>query len=147
MKPFFHWNPKLLGLGRQVGQMNFGAFGVFSAKLSAPILAHVFHCSIVISTKKLSLYIHIPNKYLGFEFGPRRIRDLAFMCPYSVAITIRCSHVVRDCIWEAKTCRTFNFMTLLALHMVSFENFVKSMTPCLLKLKTLSGFCFQKSNP
>ena len=31
--------------------------------------------------KKLSLYIHIPNTYLGlgFEFGPQRIRDLAFM--------------------------------------------------------------------
>ena len=29
---------KLLDLGRQIGSMNFGAFGVFSAKLSAPIL-------------------------------------------------------------------------------------------------------------
>ena len=28
---FFHWNRKLLGLGRQIGQMNFWAFGVFSA--------------------------------------------------------------------------------------------------------------------
>ena len=35
---FFHRNPKLLGLGRQFGQINFGAFGVFSADLSAPIL-------------------------------------------------------------------------------------------------------------
>ena len=35
---FFHQNPKLLGLGRQSGQINFGAFGVFSADLSAPIL-------------------------------------------------------------------------------------------------------------
>ena len=34
---FFHQNPKLLGLGRQFGQINFGAFGVFSADLSAPI--------------------------------------------------------------------------------------------------------------
>ena len=33
--------------------------------------------------KKLSLYIHIPNIYLEscFEFGPQRIRDLAFVCP------------------------------------------------------------------
>jgi hypothetical protein len=32
---------------------------------------------------KLSLYIHIPNIYLqlGFEFGPQRIGDLAFVCP------------------------------------------------------------------
>ena len=31
----------------------------------------------------ISLYIHIPNIFLGFEFefGPQRIRDLAFMCP------------------------------------------------------------------
>ena len=38
---FFHWNPKLLGLGRQIRQINraakfnSGAFGVFSAELSA----------------------------------------------------------------------------------------------------------------
>ena len=35
---FFHQNPKLLGLGRQLGQINFGAFGVFLADFSAPIL-------------------------------------------------------------------------------------------------------------
>ena len=37
-KAFFHQYPKLLGLGRQFGQINFGTFGVFSANLSAPIL-------------------------------------------------------------------------------------------------------------
>ena len=35
---FFHQNPKLLGLGRQFGQINFVAFGVFSADLSPSIL-------------------------------------------------------------------------------------------------------------
>ena len=35
--PFFR-NPKLLGLDRQFGQINIGAFGVFLAHLSAPIL-------------------------------------------------------------------------------------------------------------
>ena len=35
---FFHWNPDLLGLGRQIGQINSGAFGVLLAELSAPIL-------------------------------------------------------------------------------------------------------------
>jgi hypothetical protein len=35
---FFHWNPELVGLGRQIGQINSGAFGVFSVELSAPIL-------------------------------------------------------------------------------------------------------------
>ena len=33
MMPFFHWNPKVLGLGGQIVQINFGAFGVFSAEL------------------------------------------------------------------------------------------------------------------
>ena len=33
---FFHCNPILLGLGRQIWQINTGAFGVFSAKLSTP---------------------------------------------------------------------------------------------------------------
>ena len=38
MKPFFYQNPKLLGFGKQIGQINSGAFGVFFAELSAPIL-------------------------------------------------------------------------------------------------------------
>ena len=81
---FFYWNPELLGFGRQFWQINSGAFGVlFLDKLSVPILIewvpwscfplfkHYFY-------KKLSLFIHIPNIYLGlgfefgfeFEFGP-----------------------------------------------------------------------------
>ena len=31
----FHWNPEFLGLGRQIEQINYRAFGVFSAELSA----------------------------------------------------------------------------------------------------------------
>ena len=37
MKPFFIEIPNFLGLGRQFGRINFGATGVFSANLSAPI--------------------------------------------------------------------------------------------------------------
>jgi hypothetical protein len=37
MKPFYQ-NPKLLGLGRQLGQIDLRAFRVFTADLSAPIL-------------------------------------------------------------------------------------------------------------
>ena len=37
-KAFFHQKPKILALGRQFGQINFGAFGVFLNDLSAPIL-------------------------------------------------------------------------------------------------------------
>jgi hypothetical protein len=85
---FFHCNPELLGLERQNGQINSGAFGYFRPHYQHPFwysesLVHVFHYSTIISTKKLSLYIHIPNIYLvlGFEFGMQRIRDLAFVCP------------------------------------------------------------------
>jgi hypothetical protein len=38
MKPFLIEIQKFLGLGRQIGQINSGAFGVFSVELSAPIL-------------------------------------------------------------------------------------------------------------
>jgi hypothetical protein len=41
---FFHWNPKLFGLGRQIVKINFVAFGVFSARLSAPILVQWVPC-------------------------------------------------------------------------------------------------------
>ena len=72
-RAFFFENLKFLGLGRHFG-LNFSeAFGVFSAKLSAPIWVQ-FNYSTFISTKKLSLYIHISNMYSGlgveFEFGP-----------------------------------------------------------------------------
>ena len=91
---FFHPNTtKLLGLGRQFGQINFGAYGVLSVDLSAPILVQ---CSVVSPLncpcfllfrhyfyKKLGFYIHIPNIYLGlgFECGSQRIRDSAVVCP------------------------------------------------------------------
>ena len=83
---FLYQNPKLLGLGRQFGQTNFGAFGEFLVNLSTPILIKWVSCLPLInhySYKKLSLYIQIPNIYLGleFEFGQQRIRDLAIVCP------------------------------------------------------------------
>ena len=37
IEAFCQRNPKLLGLGRQFGQIHFGAFGVFWADLSAHI--------------------------------------------------------------------------------------------------------------
>ena len=63
-KAFFHWNPELLGLGRQIGQINSGPFGVFWAELSAPILVQWVPgpCFQLINQyfyKKLSLYIQI----------------------------------------------------------------------------------------
>ena len=90
LEAFFHRNTKLLGLDRQFGQINFGAFGVFSVNLSVPILVLWVPCPCFplinhYSYKKLSLYIQIPNIYLGlgfeFEFGMQRIRELAIVCP------------------------------------------------------------------
>ena len=88
---FFHCNPELLGLGRLIGQISSGAFGVgiFGKNYEHPFwysesLAHVFHYSTNISTKELSLYPKYIYLGLGFEFGPQRIRDLAFVCPQSV---------------------------------------------------------------
>ena len=49
---------------------------------------------------QLSLYIHIPNIHLGlglefeFEFGPQSIRNLAFVCPYSMFLYILWSHIL-----------------------------------------------------
>ena len=34
---FYHQNPELLGLGRQLRRINLGIFGVFSAKLSTHV--------------------------------------------------------------------------------------------------------------
>ena len=93
---FFHRNSKHLGLGRQFGQIDFRAFGVFSANLSAPIFElwvlcpsfplfnHYFY-------KKLSLHIQISNVFLrlGFDFGPQRIRDLAIIVRISSHLHVR----------------------------------------------------------
>ena len=46
----FHWNPELLGLGRKIGQINSGAFGVFSAECF-PLFNNYFY-------KKLSIYTY-----------------------------------------------------------------------------------------
>ena len=69
----------------EIGQIKFGALGVFSTKLSAPILVlwvlcPCFPLSNQCFYKKTN--VHIPNLYLGlgFEFGPQRIKDLAFVC-------------------------------------------------------------------
>ena len=63
---FFHWHSGLLDLGRQIGLINSGAFGVFLAKKSATILVQWVPCPYVFQYsinhyfyRKLSLYIHI----------------------------------------------------------------------------------------
>ena len=70
----------------EIGSTILEVFGVFSADLSAPILVLWVRCPCFTLInhyfyKKLSLYIQIPNMYLGlgFEFGPQRIRDITFV--------------------------------------------------------------------
>ena len=63
----FFENPKLLGLGRQIGPKILGVFGVFSSKLQHPSwhcesLFHGFEHLVVFSTKFSGLnHIHIPK--------------------------------------------------------------------------------------
>ena len=83
----FSSKSQTFGLG-QFGQINYWSLGVFSANLTASILALWVPCpcfSLINHNfyKTLSLYIQIPNIYLGsvFEFGPQRIKDLAIVCP------------------------------------------------------------------
>ena len=72
-----NWADKFWGIWGLLG----GTINTFF--LYSESFIHVFHYSTIISTKKLSLYIYISIIYLGsgFEFGPQRIRVLAFVCP------------------------------------------------------------------
>ena len=88
-RELFFKNSKLLGLGRQIWLINTGAFGLFSAKISVPILVQWVPCPSFnhYFYTKLSLYSHIPNVYLesGFEFGPSCVRSPCMnVCRYLV---------------------------------------------------------------
>ena len=89
---FFHQNPKLLGLGRQFGQINVWAFRVFRPIYQHPLA--MFSINQPLFLQNLSLYIQIPNIYLGlgfdFEFGLQRIRDFAIVCPLYVGASFKC---------------------------------------------------------
>ena len=72
-KAFFYWNLELLGLGRKIGQLNSGAFGVFSSELSAPVLVQWVPCFLLFNHyfyKNVSLYMYPHPKYLfGIGIG------------------------------------------------------------------------------
>ena len=85
---FFHWNAKLLSLGRYIlgyfrpnyqRPFRYCEWTLWVPCPCFPLFNHYFY-------KRLSLYIHIPNICLGlgFEYGPQRIRDFAIVCPQSV---------------------------------------------------------------
>ena len=70
-----NWADKCWGIFSQTISTYFGTVSSLSY-ICFPLFIHYFY-------KSLSLYIHIPNIYLGlgfeFEFGPQRIRNLAFV--------------------------------------------------------------------
>ena len=60
-------------------------------------------------------------------------------------LVTRCGHVVRDhvqCLGGSPRHCTSQHRPAPALHMLSFENFVKSMPPSLSELKVTPSFCF-----
>ena len=69
-----------------------GIWGIFhqiiSTHFGTVILLSMFSIIQPLFLQKLSLYIQIPNINLGlgFEFGPKRIMDLAIVCPQSVRL-------------------------------------------------------------
>ena len=73
---FFLSKSQTFGLGQTIRADKFwGIWGIFGRFISIHfgkefLVHHYFY-------KTLSLCIQIPNIYLGFEFGPQRIRDLA----------------------------------------------------------------------
>ena len=84
----FSLKSRTFGLGQTNWAVKFwGNWGIFGRTISPHfgVVSPLSMCSIVqpLSLKNLSLYICIPNIHLGlgFEFGPKRIRDLAFVCP------------------------------------------------------------------
>jgi hypothetical protein len=62
---FFHRNSKLFGLGRQFGQINFGAFWVFLANLSAPIFGTVN----ILSMFSINQPLFLQKTYLLLPLG------------------------------------------------------------------------------
>ena len=77
------WADKLWGIWNIFGQFISTHFGIVSPLFPFPLFNHYFY-------KNQSLYIHIPNIYLGlgFEFGPQRIRNLDIGCPLSMSVSI-----------------------------------------------------------
>ena len=72
----FSWNPELLCLCRQIGQVNSEAFGVFLAKIISTILVQWVLCPCFpLFNHHCYKKINTPNFHLGlgFEFGTQRL--------------------------------------------------------------------------
>ena len=77
----FHRNSKLLGLSRQFGHMNFGAFGVLSANFSAPILVQWVPCPCFPSIGIYNL-LHFPlyNHYFNKKHNTSIVLYIKSLC-------------------------------------------------------------------
>ena len=78
MKPFFIEIQNFWAWEDKQGKQIMWRLGYFRPNYQHPFwysesLAHVFHYSIIISTKKLSLYIHIFNIFSGLGFECLRV--------------------------------------------------------------------------
>ena len=82
---FFHFNPKVLGLSRQIGQIDSWEFGAFWADLSTPIFVLRVPCPCfpLFLQKTTPLYPHL--KYLfGIGIGIWTAKNLGFSLRVSV---------------------------------------------------------------
>ena len=91
---FFSLKSRTFGLGQTNWADKFKSIsGIFVQTINTQFgtvsSLSILQYSTIIS-KKLSLYIRIPNNFLrlGFEFGLQRIRELAFMCLQFVVPTM-----------------------------------------------------------
>jgi hypothetical protein len=80
--PMKHFSLEIKNLGRQIGQINSGAFGVFSAKLSSPILVQWVPCPFF-SLCNQYFYKKISKIFIWDWNLNLALRDLAsaFLCP------------------------------------------------------------------
>ena len=94
---FFHRNPEIFGSDRQIGQINSGAFGVFSPNYQHPFwysesIVHVFHYSTIISivfisTSQIFIWdwdLNLGGKWLGIK--PSFVRSpCVYACKWAEA--------------------------------------------------------------
>ena len=102
MKPFFIKIPELLGLGRQIGHINSRAFGVFSAEITAPILAQWVHCPWMFPLFNLKPLSLIPNIYIGIRIWTWAPKNYRFSLHVSVVCAIKYTYKLQIMVTKVK---------------------------------------------
>ena len=98
IKPFFHWNTELLGLGRQIGQINSEAFGVFSniSTHFGSMKPLSMFSKTIISTKTKPSYPH-PKYLFGIEIWIWAAKNWGFSLRVSVVRAL-----TNDVLWLSR---------------------------------------------